>query len=73
MEQADQGDLLTYLRNAQSNGLTLEQAELQHMVKGIMNGLEHLHHQRVCIVLPLSPDGMYLRHCTVMHMIYYLS
>ena len=47
-EHAVYGDRLTYLKTAQTGGIRLSDAEMMHFVTGILDGLQHLHGQKVC-------------------------
>ena len=46
-EPALYGDLLTYLKTAQTGGFRLSESEMMHFVTGILSGLQHLHNQSV--------------------------
>ena len=46
-EKATHCDLLSYLKTAQAGHITLPESEMLHFITGILDGLQHLHKQRV--------------------------
>ena len=48
-EKTAHGDLLNYLKTAQTGGVKLPESEMMHFVKGILDGLQHLYQQRVIL------------------------